>query len=155
MTSLSIAMPASLHDPSSRLRRWILYAATSPPSTTAVDYVRRPRFDCWDSDVLVTADRIDQMAVEAPAPADTPTPPAYRRNAAAVLHWAIARLRPEYRRCIILRYVEQRSYESIAETMNVPVGTVGTHLSRARKELRRMLGPSSGSAPSDPDQTRR
>jgi len=53
----------------------------------------------------------------------------------------VRRLRPEYRRCFVLRYVEERSYDEIADIMNVPVGTVGTYLHRARAELKRMLEP--------------
>ena len=49
---------------------------------------------------------------------------------------AIARLRPEYRTCILLRHVEGRAYEEIAEILNLPLGTVKTYIHRARNELR-------------------
>jgi len=52
---------------------------------------------------------------------------------------AIARLRPEYRSCIMLRHVEGRSYEEIAATLDLPLGTVKTYIHRARHELRRAL----------------
>ena len=52
---------------------------------------------------------------------------------------AIARLRPEYRSCIMLRHVEGRSYEEIASTLDLPLGTVKTYIHRARHELRRAL----------------
>jgi RNA polymerase sigma-70 factor (ECF subfamily) len=54
---------------------------------------------------------------------------------------AVRRLRPDYRRCFVLRYVEERSYDEIADIMNVPVSTVGTYLHRARAQLKRMLEP--------------
>ncbi len=41
----------------------------------------------------------------------------------------------------MLRYVEERSYDEIADIMNVPVGTFGTYLHRARAQLKRMLQP--------------
>jgi len=53
---------------------------------------------------------------------------------------AIARLRPEYRSCIMLRHVEGRSYEEIAATLDLPLGTVKTYIHRARIELRDALG---------------
>jgi RNA polymerase sigma-70 factor (ECF subfamily) len=49
---------------------------------------------------------------------------------------AIAELRPEYRTAVILRHVEGRPYEEIAEIMEVPLGTVKTYIHRARAELR-------------------
>jgi RNA polymerase sigma-70 factor (ECF subfamily) len=74
-----------------------------------------------------------------PTPRDTPTASTDLREFTAELERAVGRLRPEYRRCFVLHYVEERSYDEIADTMNVPVGTVGTYLHRARAELKRML----------------
>ena len=59
----------------------------------------------------------------------------------AALERAVRRLRPAYRRCFVLRYVEERSYAEIARIMNLPVSTVGTNLQRAREELKGMLEP--------------
>jgi RNA polymerase sigma-70 factor (ECF subfamily) len=52
---------------------------------------------------------------------------------------AIAKLRPEYRSCILLRHVEGRAYEEIAEMLDLPLGTVKTYIHRARNELRQTL----------------
>ncbi len=41
-----------------------------------------------------------------------------------------------YRLMILLRFVQECSYEEIAEIMNLPLGTVKTGLFRARKQLR-------------------
>jgi RNA polymerase sigma-70 factor (ECF subfamily) len=49
---------------------------------------------------------------------------------------AIGELRPEYRSCILLRHVEGRPYEEIAEILDLPLGTVKTYIHRARNELR-------------------
>lgn len=43
------------------------------------------------------------------------------------------------RTCILLRGVERFSYQEIAEIMEIPVGTVMTHLARGRKKLRGRL----------------
>ena len=53
----------------------------------------------------------------------------------------IAKLRPMYRACIMMRHVEGRSYEEIAQTLDLPLGTVKTYIHRARHELRRELAP--------------
>jgi RNA polymerase sigma-70 factor (ECF subfamily) len=37
--------------------------------------------------------------------------------------------------------VEGRSYEEIAETLDLPLGTVKTYIHRARHELREFLEP--------------
>lgn len=53
---------------------------------------------------------------------------------------AIGRLRPDYRTAILLRHVEGRPYEEIAEIMDIPLGTVKTYIHRARTELKGALG---------------
>src|SRR2546427_2669685 len=48
---------------------------------------------------------------------------------------AIAKLRPEYRACILLRHVEGHSYEEIAEILDLPLGTVKTYIDRKSTRL--------------------
>jgi RNA polymerase sigma-70 factor (ECF subfamily) len=69
----------------------------------------------------------------------TPTPRDTRALAPA-LEGALARLKEQYRLCFILREIEGRSYENIAEILSLPVGTVGSCLHRARRQLRAALG---------------
>ncbi len=51
---------------------------------------------------------------------------------------ALARLPEKHQRVLRLFYLEQRSYEETAALLAVPLGTVKTHLFRARKELVRL-----------------
>ena len=62
------------------------------------------------------------------------------RELGSAIEQAIAGLRPEYRSCILLRHVEGRSYEEIAATLDLPLGTVKTYIHRARHALRDALG---------------
>lgn len=55
------------------------------------------------------------------------------------LDCVLLRLPPEQREVLLLVAVEQMSYETIAKTLNVPVGTVMSRLSRARAQLRALL----------------
>jgi RNA polymerase sigma-70 factor (ECF subfamily) len=70
----------------------------------------------------------------------TPTPRDTRALAPA-LDEALSGLRDTHRQCFILREIEGRSYDDIAEIMDMPKNTVGTCLYRARRELRAALGP--------------
>lgn len=60
---------------------------------------------------------------------------AQRSDLAAALSQAVTALRPEYREVVLLRYQENLSYQEIAEITELPLGTVKTHIHRARKEL--------------------
>ena len=46
---------------------------------------------------------------------------------------------PIYREVIILYYVEQLDYQTIAEILHVPIGTVGIRLRRAREALKKYV----------------
>jgi len=76
-------------------------------------------------------------------PADT-APSAHERleseDRAARVRAAVAKLAPDRRLVLVLREVEERSYEEIAMVTQVPVGTVRSRLARARDDLRRLLG---------------
>ena len=71
----------------------------------------------------------------------------------ADLEAALARLRPEYRRLVVMRYLEDLSYEDISEILDLPLGTVKSHLHRARAEMARLMargGWGPGGAAMDP-----
>jgi RNA polymerase sigma-70 factor (ECF subfamily) len=53
---------------------------------------------------------------------------------------AVTRLAPDRRLALLLREVEELSYEEIATMTGVPVGTVRSRLARARGDLRKLLG---------------
>jgi RNA polymerase sigma-70 factor (ECF subfamily) len=56
-----------------------------------------------------------------------------------LLEQALARVDPELRSIFLLREVDGLSYHTIAEALDIPEGTVGSRLNRARRELRRHL----------------
>jgi len=55
------------------------------------------------------------------------------------LHQAMENLDEKYRLLITLRYQNELSYEEIASTLNLPLGTVKTGIFRAKEQLRRKL----------------
>jgi len=58
---------------------------------------------------------------------------------AAEVRRAVARLEPNRRLTLLLREVEEMSYEEIAAVTEVPMGTVRSRLARAREDLRALL----------------
>jgi RNA polymerase sigma-70 factor (ECF subfamily) len=55
------------------------------------------------------------------------------------LEKAMAQLPPNYRLLIAAHYLQGVQYEALAETLNIPLGTVKTHLYRAKRRLRELL----------------
>jgi len=51
----------------------------------------------------------------------------------------VGQLPDNYRQVVMLFYMEDRSYEEVARLLDLPVGTVKTHLHRARQQLASMV----------------
>ncbi|MEI7577078.1 MAG: sigma-70 family RNA polymerase sigma factor [Armatimonadota bacterium] len=72
-------------------------------------------------------------------PGRTPDELVERNQREALLHKALAQL-PEFQKSMIVMYhAEQLSYEEIAESLDLPIGTVKSRLNRARISLREIL----------------
>jgi len=56
-----------------------------------------------------------------------------------LLEQALAQLEPELRSTFLLREIEGLSYDEIARALEIPEGTVGSRLNRARRELKQHL----------------
>ncbi|MEW6715995.1 MAG: sigma-70 family RNA polymerase sigma factor [Chloroflexota bacterium] len=71
----------------------------------------------------------------------TPTPEQVAENAERrkILVQAVCALPPAYRTVIALRYDAEMSYQQIAETLDIPLNTVRTHLHRAKAYLQKFL----------------
>ncbi|MCP3920062.1 MAG: sigma-70 family RNA polymerase sigma factor [bacterium] len=72
---------------------------------------------------------------------EVPMAAASRHELEAEIQQAITRLSPKMRAITVLRYVECLSYEAIAETLSISLGTVKSRLSRAHAALDRELTP--------------
>lgn len=52
---------------------------------------------------------------------------------------ALAEIKQEYRIALVLREIEELSYEEISETLSISIGTVKSRIARGREELRRRV----------------
>jgi RNA polymerase sigma factor (sigma-70 family) len=77
------------------------------------------------------------LAVES----ETPETILMSRTNSQLVQRAIENLPLHYREIVLLREVEEMSYQEIAETLSIPIGAVMSRLSRARKTLRNGLRP--------------
>lgn len=70
---------------------------------------------------------------------ETPESILIERSQHALLQETLGDLPVNFREILLLCEVEEMSYQEIAETLGVPIGTVMSRLSRARKALREAL----------------
>ena len=126
------------YSPEFKFSSWLFKIANN----VAIDWLRRKKIDTVSLDGsphAATAAEIEATTFDVAARQETALEELESRELGTAIERAIAKLRPEYRSCIMLRHVEGRSYEEIAATLDLPLGTVKTYIHRARHELRRAL----------------
>jgi RNA polymerase sigma-70 factor (ECF subfamily) len=124
--------------PEFKFSSWIFKIANN----AAIDHLRRRELDTLSLDGSPHAETPEAMqatALQIGARQESPLDTVEAKELGGAIEAAIGSLRPEYRSCILLRHVEGRAYEEIAEILNLPLGTVKTYIHRARNELRQSL----------------
>ena len=124
--------------PEFKFSSWIFKIANN----AAIDHLRRRELDTLSLDGSPHAETPEAMqatALQIGARQESPLDAVEAKELGGAIEVAIGRLRPEYRSCILLRHVEGRAYEEIAEMLDLPLGTVKTYIHRARNELRQAL----------------
>jgi RNA polymerase sigma-70 factor, ECF subfamily len=79
---------------------------------------------------------------------ETPETILFERSNRLLVQKAIDELPRHYREPLLLCEVEEMSYQEIAETLSIPIGTVMSRLARARKAVRESLRSAPGAPPS-------
>jgi RNA polymerase sigma-70 factor (ECF subfamily) len=121
--------------PEFKFSSWVFKIANN----AAIDFLRRRELDTLSLDGsphAETPEMIEATALQVGGTGESPLDEVEARELGGSIEEGIRKLRPEYRTCILLRHVEGRSYEEIAEILNLPLGTVKTYIHRARNELR-------------------
>ncbi|MGO4571860.1 sigma-70 family RNA polymerase sigma factor [Microvirga sp. 2TAF3] len=123
-----------------RCHSWARAAASGPVS---LDETKEPDDEDPDSDRSA-----DSLLVD---PGDTPETALLRQDEIATVRELIEQLPLSFREALVLREMEEFSYQEIAEIAGVPIGTVMSRLARARQLLaaawRRRNANHEGAAP--------
>jgi RNA polymerase sigma-70 factor (ECF subfamily) len=111
------------YQPRSPFRNWLYRIATN----VALDVLRHERESADVEDIPLVASNVNpEAAVE-------------RNERAEWVRQAVMALAPASRAVLILREYEALSYKEIAETLDIPMGTVMSRLNYARTQLRETL----------------
>lgn len=126
------------YSPQFKFSSWVFKIANN----VAIDHLRRRKLDTVSIDGSAhagSATEVQASSFELADGQESALDELEAKELGAAIEAAIGHLRPEYRSCIMLRHVEGRSYEEIASTLDLPLGTVKTYIHRARHELRQAL----------------
>ena len=122
-------------NPEYKFANWILRIAHN----AAIDALRRrgPQLVSMDQPGSAEQRPLEETVVDPRS--DEAERRVERRDLSQVLGAAMDQLRPDYRRVVVLRYQQDLGYEEIAVITGEPVGTVKSHLHRARAEMAAFL----------------
>jgi len=128
-TYLKAFRAAGQFRPGSNLRAWLF--------TILQNTFRNQRRDRGRDPVEVDSDTVERL----PLGADSPDPEQRLIDTAmdAEVREALDALPPAFREAVWLRDVDELSYADIAATLDVPIGTVMSRISRGRRLLLRQL----------------
>jgi len=116
--------------PQSPLRNWLYRIAIN----TALDAIRRQK--------AVQPEEIESLEILDPK--DNPEGLLVQKELARQVQSAILSLPDACRVVLVLREFEQLSYQDIAATLDIPIGTVMSRLNYARERLRLLLRQNAG-----------
>ena len=119
----------------SRFSTWLFRIVVN----CSIDHRRRERVR---SSVNSTSLSLLESRQEPATEADGPVEFAQSTELGAHVHRALDRLSPKLRAVLVLRYLEGMSYEQLAETLDVQLGTVKSRLARAHLAIEGILAGS-------------
>ena len=93
----------------------------------------------WHSGIPALSDMFDEEQHSSALPGSDPESLLLHTDDVTLIERAMSRLSSRFRQLLVLRELQGLSYQEIAEVVGVPIGTVMSGLSRARRALRAAL----------------
>ena len=81
----------------------------------------------------------ETVSADVPDPAPTPEKAVEQKELRGQIEAGLQTLSPEHREVLILREIQQLSYDEIADVLSLDLGTVKSRINRGRRQLREFL----------------
>jgi RNA polymerase sigma-70 factor (ECF subfamily) len=129
----------------SSLRTWVYRIAVNESHNRRRWLFRHRRGETGIDDTFEDSESREKPLMDA---GETPFDFTVNREARILLEEALASINPVFRAALVLREIEDMSYDEIAEILEVSIGTVKSRIVRGREALRRNLATRLDPAPS-------
>lgn len=123
------------YSPSFAFSTWLFKIA----SNNCIDFIRKKRVKVTSLDTGYTRGDGEVMYLEVSSQSQNPEEVIIHGQKVKLMRDLVTKLKPRYRELVELRYFEELSYEEIAETLDLPLGTVKAQLFRAREFLSNLI----------------
>jgi RNA polymerase sigma-70 factor (ECF subfamily) len=119
------------YTPNYAFSTWLFRIATN----NCIDFIRKKRMVTLSLDKTFTSGDGDEMTMDVRSDSLDPEEHLIRKQKNVLMRSIVEKLKPRYRLLVEMRYFQEMSYEEIAETLDLPLGTVTAQLFRAREFL--------------------
>tara|TARA_B100000902_G_C27274875_1_gene898273 strand:+ start:306 stop:908 length:603 start_codon:yes stop_codon:yes gene_type:complete len=127
-----------LYTPEYAFSTWLYTVARN----NCVDYLRKHKLPTISIDKMMLDEDGKRNTFDIISKSLNPEEKMEKKQRIAILRQIVDKLRPKYRDLVKLRYFKELSYEEIAETLQVPLGTVKAQLHRSREQLFKIMSGS-------------
>ena len=113
---------------------WLYKIATN----NSIDYIRKKKLQTFSINKPIESEESD-YSFELPDTNLEPDQELIASQRKKMLDEAMNSLPPKYRQVILMRHVDEKEYQEIAKTLELPLGTIKAHIFRARELLYKQL----------------
>lgn len=124
-----------LYTPDHAFSTWLFRIA----SNNCIDFLRKRKNNLLVNTSFSDGENALEQVKRLPDTENDPEENLIQTQKSDLLRQVVEKLKPHYRKLVIMRYFEELSYEEIAEQMDLPLGSVKGQLFRAREFLYQIL----------------
>jgi RNA polymerase sigma factor (sigma-70 family) len=127
-----------LYTPDYTFSTWLFTVARNH----CIDYLRKHKLPTISIDKMMLDEDGKRTNFDLVSNDLNPEQKMEKKQRIAFLRQIVNQLKPTYRDLVKMRYFKELSYEEIAETLHIPIGTVKAQLHRSREQLFKILSGS-------------
>ncbi len=127
-----------LYTPEYAFSTWLFTVARNH----CIDYLRKNKLPTISIDKLMIDEDGKRTHFDLVSSNLDPEQKMEKKQRIAILRQIVDQLKPKYRDLVKLRYFKEFSYDEIAKTLDIPIGTVKAQLHRSREQLFKVMSGS-------------
>ena len=127
-----------LYTPEYAFSTWLFTVARNH----CIDYLRKNKLPTISIDNLMIDEDGKRTHFDLVSSNLDPEQKMEKKQRIAILRQIVDQLKPKYRDLVKLRYFKELSYDEIAKTLDIPIGTVKAQLHRSREQLFKVMSGS-------------
>ena len=127
-----------LYTPEYTFSTWLFTVARNH----CIDYLRKRKLPTISIDKMMLNEDGKRTSFDLISNSLNPEQKMEKTQRIAILRQIVDQLKPKYRNLVKLRYFKELSYEEIAKTLDIPIGTVKAQLHRSREQLFKIMSGS-------------